>query len=975
MFDVICLVFSAPHGLELDERKRWTGAISDGKVRVRFGFITERALNVDEAIALTNIAKVKIPQLDPAASRQVQPNYIRRPHWIEHPERDPLGDIPTIGWVKGNKDFLAVPDDLTHRARWARAQGHNVDIAEHPDAEAAVRGIGSDGVVRSHLMSAVIHLLNANPVPEVVSFADHAIAIAAQLQNMVELHHAEIESNLRQHGRYWSDVVHYLPDNMIDWAHWLLDHPAALKRKTIKLIKEARAAANATANREAIYARVAHTIARARKGEAPDSDMLPPVELLVAPTGSRKSTQMRANAVRFVAEHPDQSVVIAMPRHKLGDEQIELLKQEHRNGNFRAAVWRGRQAWDPEIGDGKQVKMCQRAEEAEEVEMALLSVDRHLCKQGRGKKAIRCPLFDVCGYQRQKQIEANVWFVAHECIVHKKPKALGDIGWLMIDESPLDAFIFGVDINDQVTLELDALHSPPPLSFVGDDKLRRGREALHCALSALQVPIDRYQGVPASRQSLSAFIKKKYVISIAGRSRKVIRIARHDASYLQRLEWRGKVVPKIKPNMTAKKVREQLAQASYNSIVKKCTTLWRLIEQADDSRDELFGRIQLHRGNEGRVIRMVGLHAVAKGWNAPTLICDATGDAELLRAIWPQLVEHDPHGWQQLPRSDSVRIFQVVDRSISKWAVAVEGKNDKELGRKAAAARRMYAALLLKALQYGGAKVAAIVYKSTETWIRENCHVPDWLQLRHHGDVTGTNDFKDVAALFVVGRPLAAAEDVTRQTEALFGAFIAERDYKEAKGNGRIPIVPDAEGNNTIRVNGWRHRHPMAERMKRQICEAALIQAAGRARAGLRGKDNPLDIYLWTDVALPELGPVEPVLWNELDAGPDGLMLATGGVWLECIPDAVKVYPGGLLTADGLKSARKRGGGVSLLRDTISKTPAPREIRYQRAGAGNRPARAITLLDPAATRAWLEEKLGPLARFDVVEKAIRQRSA
>ena len=83
------------------------------------------------------------------SARRVQPNYIQRPHWVEHPDRDVLGDIPTIGWVKGTHDYLAVPDDLTHTARWAKAQGHSSDIADHPDAESAVRGIGSDGRVRA----------------------------------------------------------------------------------------------------------------------------------------------------------------------------------------------------------------------------------------------------------------------------------------------------------------------------------------------------------------------------------------------------------------------------------------------------------------------------------------------------------------------------------------------------------------------------------------------------------------------------------------------------------------------------------------------------------------------------------------------------------------------------------------------------------------------------------------------------------
>ena len=57
---------------------------------------------------------------------------------------------------------------------------------------------------------------------------------------------------------------------------------------------------------------------------------------------------MRAAAVRYVTEHPDKTVVILVPRHKLGDEQIELLRQEHPDGNYSAAVWRGRHADDPE---------------------------------------------------------------------------------------------------------------------------------------------------------------------------------------------------------------------------------------------------------------------------------------------------------------------------------------------------------------------------------------------------------------------------------------------------------------------------------------------------------------------------------------------------------------------------------------------------------------------------------------------------
>ena len=123
---------------------------------------------------------------------------------------------------------------------------------------------------------------------------------------------------------------------------------------------------------------------------------------------------------------------------------------------------------------------------------------------------------------------------------------------------------------------------------------------------------------------------------------------------------------------------------------------------------------------------------------------------------------------------------------------------------------------------------------------------------------------------------------------------------------------------------------------------------------------------------MPELGPVEPVLWDELEAGLDGVMLATGGVWLESAVDAVKAYPG-LFTVDGLRSGRKGGGGVSLIGNPYKQNTTTSAVRYQRAGKGQRPARALAVMDPAAARAWLEKRLGPLVWFEVEGEAGGER--
>jgi hypothetical protein len=428
--------------------------------------------------------------------------------------------------------------------------------------------------------------------------------------------------------------------------------------------------------------------------------------------------------------------------------------------------------------------------------------------------------------------------------------------------------------------------------------------------------------------------------------------------------WRGKVDPGIRPDTPKEELKGKLEEAtSINAPIKKEVRLWELVEAVGEH--EIYGRIKVHRGDEGKgkLIRMVGLNKLATGWGVPTLICDATGDAELLKPIWPQLKESEPHRWQQLPRPPNVRKLQCVNRAISKWAVAVEGEHPEELERKVEGAQRLYAAVLQRALEYGGADVGVITYKSTKEWILENCVVPDWIKLLHWGGVTGTNVLQHVRALFVLGRPLAAAEAMTQQAEALFGMYIPQRAYEVRHKQGRIPIIPDPAGYEAILVDTWEHPHPMGERLRRQTTEGGIIQAAGRARAGLRGPDEPLDIHLWTDVPVPELGPVEPVLWSELEAGLDGLMLAATGGCLRNIADASRAGAG-LFTADTLKKARKRQGeGVF-----ENMNPALLRVSYQRAGAGCKPTVAVFLRGVADPRKWLEERLGPLAWFEMEGK-------
>ena len=487
-------------------------------------------------------------------------------------------------------------------------------------------------------------------------------------------------------------------------------------------------------------------------------------------------------------------------------------------------------------------------------------------------------------------------------------------------------------------------------------------------MSKLTPGPEAWRGAPAEKEVLSDFLP---TVDIGPDGKLSVSIqAVFPPGEMKKLEWRGKLEPKIRPDMTAEAIEKALAPTGGNAQIRKMIALWPLLGAG--------GRVQVYPSKDGRIIRMVGVHRIPKGWRGiPTLISDGTGDAELLKAIWPRL-KCETDVWQQMPRPPNVRIRQCVDKALSKYMVAIEGDKAKREVRENAA-RRLWAAVMEKAVDYAAeGEVGVVLYKTTKDYIIKNCFVPPWIKLLHHGDVTGTNVLRHVRALFVAGRFLASAEAVTRHTEALFGDHIVERAYREVKKGGVIPIVPDAAGNNVILVDVWEHPDPRAERVRRQITEATLLQALERGRIGLRGPGEDLDIWLLTDVPLPELGPVEPMLWAELETGLDGLMLATAGVWLENAVHAAEAYSD-LLTVSGLRASRYPRSDPVRQRKMlpipikvyigIAVLPRLLPFEYQLVGAGQKRSRGRSLITGSSeTRAWLEAKLGPLAFFEVVEE-------
>ena len=135
-------------------------------------------------------------------------------------------------------------------------------------------------------------------------------------------------------------------------------------------------------------------------------------------------------------------VVYAVPRHDLGQEQVEAFEAL----GVRAMLWKGRTAPDP-TPDNPERLMCLDPEatfDALEVEQP---VEQSCCKVRRDGELHLCPHFHACGYQRQKAAAqaAQVIVCAHDSLFHMKPDAVGSVGLLVIDEAFWQSGLRGLD--------------------------------------------------------------------------------------------------------------------------------------------------------------------------------------------------------------------------------------------------------------------------------------------------------------------------------------------------------------------------------------------------------------------------------------------------------------------------------------------------------------------------------------------------
>jgi hypothetical protein len=268
-----------------------------------------------------------------------------------------------------------------------------------------------------------------------------------------------------------------------------------------------------------------------------------------------------------------------------------------------------------------------------------------------------------------------------------------------------------------------------------------------------------------------------------------------------------------------------------------------------------------------------------------------------------------------------------------------------------------------------GRNALAVTYQDAEEWFTNL----DGVATGHFNAIAGLDQYRNVRSLFVIGRPLPRPTEVARIARALTGlAFRAEEIETTVETRGAL--MRDGTGR---AVETRVYADASLEMIRTAITDAEVMQAIGRARGINRMEDNPVDIFVLADVALPlEVKRIVP--WR--DARPDVVarMFARGAA-LFSPTDAFRAYPSLFPSPDAARMALTRRGveqpnkplrsifiGECSVAQAIS-------VAYRPEGKGLQTRHALV---PEwrlpMLREWLEKVVGPLALFTVADTAVRE---
>ena len=601
---------------------------------------------------------------------------------------------------------------------------------------------------------------------------------------------------------------------------------------------------------------------------APDPEMAghAPVRVLRVGTGIGKSHAARLAVVDLVrtlrSKGDTRPVVIAVPRHNLGDEYRAALAEIGKG--VRVAAYRGRDQVDP---NAEGELMCRRSEDAREADWAGVDVERTLCKAGKD----RCSFFETCGYQRQKQTRADIWIVPHELLWRKPPKQIGSPAALVVDEDAVAGALGGFDPLRPTRVSLDDLKQP--LQVQGRDAAKAAEATAD--LTALSSRLsDALRGMIEDGGCVDPGKLREAGLTAA------------DMAEGRKLAWAAKRQPDAGPTTPSAALRAELVKVgSHNGQAMKRARLFGILADAlDDEEAEIVpglrvGMVTTANGDSFDAVAMRWRKDVADGWNVPTVLASATAQEAMQRTVWSEVVEV-VEAYAGMPH---VMVRQVTDTAFSAQSVCPPEYAAAETQRHAASTRgklRRYIETRHAAL---GSRTLVVGQKALiEALAAEG--LPEGVETAHYNALSGIDRWRDVRTLICIGRTLPPTSIVEDMAEVLAGRRIhltvARYPFTPAfidmQGSGAGPLLCRRSGKGAVPMPGVeRHPDELAEAIRWSICEGEVMQAIGRGRGVNREVDNPLQIDILTAypllIAVDEAGPFEG-----FEPTPGDLMAARG---------------------------------------------------------------------------------------------------
>lgn len=645
-----------------------------------------------------------------------------------------------------------------------------------------------------------------------------------------------------------------------------------------------------------------------------------PERLLLTPTGTGKSRAAREIIPELLQENLGKTVGIAVPMHMLAAEYRDELLRPLEDAGFTVGDFRGRGADNPSAPTGMDgpkktfETMSLLHKETAELSAAGGNIDTQMCAKGRkGTKTRKeCQHYQTCGYQRQKDQRNAVTLFAHQLLTGQKPKVLGDLAAVILDEDPLGTFLAGV--------------GPTPVCTSTDDiqavenRLKRLAGAAK-KKSAKQI----INGLDAARFAVADVRKALAVMEDGAINRRALGRAlfktTRSGTMTEKLGsahrgvWMALKDIGIKPGMEPKRRDAKIAAvAGFNKKVRGVARLIKILQDflerdgeqnlvevyTDDDLKGYWERAEtlkaknslgsappeppltdaekeVERGRLGLgdtsiipglrkkddQITLSWIKEKRKGWNVPTIYMDATGREEVYRGLFPNIGLNDvckvecetPH----------MHVRQVVDWNASRNKLVVHDDRSDKLNKTAMNNTQKVARVIeARATQFSGqgvligglgVDVLVVTYKPTRDTlekIQDQGFIPRNVEFAHYGNLTGLDRWKGVRCVILVGGATKGVPAIECIAELLNGDKLDPLDSAFGSWYAQEKVGGRRRGKNTgpELIRNF-HNDPMAEAVRWQITEGTLIQAIGRGREVRRTADNPLQVDLITDTPLP----------------------------------------------------------------------------------------------------------------------------